>query len=418
MDVVLIAVILVVALALLFDFTNGFHDAANAVSTTVATQAMRPKAAVIYAAVFNFLPALVGSTLVADTISKTVDVSSLTTVPEGAVPLGVRVTWAALMAAITWNYFTWWFGIPSSSSHALIGGLVGGGLAAGGFDVINWGQVQKTVAAILASPAIAFFIAFLAFQFIRLFQRMTKVDDDHSVFKWGQIASAGAVSWGHGSNDAQKTMGVIAATLGAAGYIAADKEGHFPVPTWVVFAAAGMISFGTYWGGWAIIDTMGLKITRLTKASGLSANIGATTAIFGASGQGIPISTTHAAATSIMGAGVSSRRRVNWIVMRDMGFAWVVTMPVTGVIGFLMYQVTTISQVLSWTAVVSLTGALGIWAAWLMTHAENADDVAERVEEAREEAHVPVEELPHTHIPPTLHGPAGHGESPPPHTLA
>ena len=418
MDLVLIGVILVVALALLFDFTNGFHDAANAVSTTIATKAMRPKPAVIYAAVFNFLPALVGSTLVADTISKTVDVSALAAVPEGSVPLGVRVTWAALMAAITWNYFTWWFGIPSSSSHALIGGLVGAGLAAGGAEVINWEQVRKTVAAILASPAIAFTVAFIAFQLVRLFQRLTKVDDDHNVFKWGQIFSAGAVSWGHGSNDAQKTMGVIAATLGAAGYITADAEGHYPVPTWVVFAAAGMISFGTYWGGWAIIDTMGLKITRLSKASGLSANIGATTAIFGASGQGIPISTTHAAATSIMGAGVSSRRRVNWIVMRDMGFAWVVTMPVTGVIGYVTYQVTTISPAVSWASVLSLMFALGLWASWLMTHAENAEDVSERVEEAQEDILVPADAGPHDHIPLTLHGPAGRGEPPPPHTLA
>jgi inorganic phosphate transporter, PiT family len=418
MDLVLIAVILVVALALLFDFTNGFHDAANAVSTTIATKAMRPKPAVIYAATFNFLPALVGSTLVANTISKTVDVNALAAVPEGSVPLGVRVTWAALMAAITWNYFTWWFGIPSSSSHALIGGLVGAGLAAGGSEVINWDQVRKTAAAILASPAIAFTVALIAFQLVRLFQRLTKVDDDHTVFKWGQIVSAGAVSWGHGSNDAQKTMGVIAATLGAAGYISADAEGHYPVPTWVVFAAASMISFGTYWGGWAIIDTMGLKITRLSKASGLSANIGATIAIFGASSQGIPISTTHAAATSIMGAGVSSRRRVNWIVMRDMAFAWVVTMPITGVIGYLTYQVTTISRVVSWASVLSLTVALGLWAAWLMTRAENADDVSERVEDAQEDLLIPTGAGPHDHIPPTLHGPAGHGEPPPPHTLA
>ncbi len=418
MDLVLLAVIFVVGLALLFDFTNGFHDAANAVSTTVATQAMKPKHAVIYAATFNFLPALVGSTLVADTISKTVDVSALTAVPEGSVPLGVRVTWAALMAAITWNYFTWWFGIPSSSSHALIGGLVGGGLAAGGMDVVNWDEVRKTAAAILASPAVAFLIALIAFQFIRLFQRLTKVDDDHDVFKWGQIVSAGAVSWGHGSNDAQKTMGVIAATLGAAGYLSADASGNYPVPTWVIFSAAGMISFGTYWGGWAIIDTMGLKITRLSKASGLSANIGATTSIFGASGAGIPISTTQAAASSIMGAGVSSRRRVNWLVMRDMGFAWVVTMPVCGVIGYAMYLVTVLSPTVSWISALALMAALGLWATWLMTHAENADDVAERVEEAQEELEIPVEEIPPTHIPPTLHGPAGHGEPPPPHTIA
>jgi inorganic phosphate transporter, PiT family len=418
MDLVLVGVVLVVALALLFDFTNGFHDAANAVATTVATRAMKPKHAVIYAAVFNFIPALVGSTLVANTVAKTVDVDALAPVAEGSVPLGVRVTWAALMAAISWNYFTWWFGIPSSSSHALIGGLVGAGLGAGGTEVINWDQVRTTAAAIIASPAVAFTVAMIAFQVVRLFQRLTKVDDDHEVFRWGQIFSAGAVAYGHGSNDAQKTMGVIAATLGAAGYITADASGTYPVPQWVVITAAASISFGTYWGGWAIIDTMGLKITRLTKASGLSANVGATTAIFGASSAGIPISTTQAAASSIMGAGVSSRRRVRWEVMRDMAIAWVVTLPVCGALGFAMVQVVLLpSKGVAWASVFSLMAVLAFWATWLMRHAENAEDVAERVDEAREELLVPAGaggEAEGFH----MHGPAGHGEPPPPHTLS
>ena len=228
MDLVMIAVILVVALALLFDFTNGFHDSANAISTTVATKAHEAQAAVIFAAVFNFLPALVGSTLVASTIAKAVDVDALASVPEGSVPLGVRVTWAALMAAITWNYFTWWFGIPSSSSHALIGGLVGGGLAAGGVTRPSTGmRSARWRWRSLPVPAVAFIVALIAFRWCRLIKRLAKLDDDHEAFRWGQIFSAGALSWGHGSNDAQKTMGVIAATLGAAGYITADSQGDY-----------------------------------------------------------------------------------------------------------------------------------------------------------------------------------------------
>jgi PiT family inorganic phosphate transporter len=402
MDLVLVAVVLVVLLALLFDFTNGFHDAANAVATTIATKSLPPKVAVIYAATFNFLPALVGSTLVASTIAKTVDVDALGSVPEGAVPLGVRVTFAALLAAITWNYLTWWAGIPSSSSHALIGGLVGAGLAAGGASVISWDEVGLVVVAIVASPAVAFTVAALAHKVVQVVQRATKLDDDHEVFRWGQILSAGAVSWGHGSNDAQKTMGIIAATLGAAGYLAADAEGNYLPPTWVIFTAAGMISFGTYWGGWAIIDTMGLKITRLSRASGLSANIGATTAIFGASNSGVPISTTHAAATSIMGAGVSSRRQVNWLVMRDMATAWVVTLPAAGTVGFVAYEFTTLPTAAAWIASLSLVAALGTWATWLMRRAENAEEIGARVEAAAADLAQPPEAVE------PLPGPQGH----------
>ncbi|WP_051217925.1 inorganic phosphate transporter [Nocardioides insulae] len=402
MDLVLISVIFVVFLALLFDFTNGFHDAANAVATTVATKALPGRVAVLYAAVFNFLPAIVGVTLVASTIANTVDVDALAPVGEGAVPLGVRVTFAALVAAVAWNYFTWWLGLPSSSSHALIGGLVGAGLAAGGPEVISWREVTIIVVAIFASPAIAGTVAWLAFRLIRLVQRRGGLEDDHEVFRWGQILSAGAVSWGHGSNDAQKTMGLVAATLGAAGYLSPESGGDYVPPVWVVLAAATMISIGTYWGGWAIIDTMGFKITRLTRASGFAANVGAITAIFGASNQGVPISTTHAAASSIVGAGMSSRRRINWLVMRDMAIAWFVTLPVVGGLGYLTYFVTTLPTNAAWITGIGLMLSLFVWAGWLMTRAEGHAEVAEEADRAERENHGPQPEF----VP--LAGPAGH----------
>jgi PiT family inorganic phosphate transporter len=401
MDWVLVSVVLVVLMALLFDFTNGFHDAANAIATTVATKAMPPRVAALFAAVFNFLPAFVGSVLVASAVAKAVDVEALASVPEGAIPLGVRVTFAALLAAIAWNYFTWWGGIPSSSSHALIGGLVGAGLAAGGLDVINWGEVEKVVFAIAASPAIAFVVAVLAWYVVKLVLRITKWHEDHEAFRWAQIFSAGAVSWGHGSNDAQKTMGVIAATLASAGYLTADASGKFVPPTWVVFSAAAMISLGTYYGGWAIIDTMGLKITRLTRASGVAANVGAITAIFGATNAGIPISTTHAAASSIMGSGVGSRRRVNWLVMRDMVIAWVVTLPAVALAGFLVFQLTELPGALAWMSSLGALVALVMWAIWLMRRAEGADEVAEKVDELAEEREHPPAAV-------SLPGPHGH----------
>jgi PiT family inorganic phosphate transporter len=213
MNAVLIATLVTVALAILFDFTNGFHDAANATSTVIATRSLKPKQAVALSAVFNFLPAFVVGTAVANTISKTVNLDSLPAVAAGGVPYGIRVTLAALVGAIFWNYLTWHFGLPSSSSHALIGGLIGAGVSAGGMDAVSWDQVKKTVLAIFASPAVAFTIALVASLIIRAIIKAFKADEDSEFFRWAQVASSAWVSWGHGSNDAQKTMGVIAATL-------------------------------------------------------------------------------------------------------------------------------------------------------------------------------------------------------------
>ncbi len=375
MDVILFAVIVTVALAILFDFTNGFHDAANATSTVIATRSLKPKTAVWLSAIFNFLPAFIVGTAVANTISKTVAIDALPSVASGGVPLGVRMTLAALLGAVFWNYLTWHFGLPSSSSHALIGGLIGAGISAGGLGAISWDSVKTTVAAIFASPIIAFIIAIIAVQLVRLLQRAFKIHEDSEFFRWAQVGSSAWVSWGHGSNDAQKTMGVVAATLFAGGYLVDTDASSLEPPIWVVFLAHAAIAAGTIWGGWKIIETMGLKITRITRASGFAANLGAISSIEGATNLGVPISTTQAVSASIVGSGVGERRRVNWRVMRDMVIAWFLTLPAAAFVGFVVLKVTVLPDPWSGIATGITIVVLLTWAGWLMLHATTADDI-------------------------------------------
>jgi len=370
----MIALVAIVALALLFDFTNGFHDAANSVSTVVATRALPAKAAVWFSAFFNFAAVFIVGTAVANTIAKTVH-SNVT---------GLAVVFAALFSAVAWNYATWWVGMPSSSSHALIGGLVGAGIAAGGIDAISWPSVQKTLLAIVASPLVAFGVAFLAMFLVAAGRKVFKLSDNAKPFKWLQLVSAGAVSFGHGANDAQKTMGVIAALLVGTGHLTAGSGGNIPVPLWVQVAAYGSIAAGTVWGGWKIIETMGLKITTLHASSGVAANIGAITAIFGATGLGVPISTTHAAASSVAGAGVGSGMGINLKVVGEMVLAWVVTLPTTIVIGFGVLKLTQLPGVLAWIAVGLLVVIVGSLIVYAMSNAMTADDV---------EAEIPAENV-------------------------
>ena len=370
MDMVLVAVVGVVLLALLFDFTNGFHDAANSTSTVVATRAMKPRHAVYMAAFFNFAALFVVGTAVANTVAKTVDVEALG-VQSGGVPMGLGVAFGALLGAIFWNYLTWSIGMPSSSSHALIGGLLGAGLSAGGLDVIKWSSIEKAALAIVISPLVAFTVAFLAMFLVGLLQRMTHWEDDAKPFKWLQIVSAAAVSFGHGANDAQKTMGVIAFALVSGGYISADSG----IPVWVEIAAYSMIALGTMWGGWTIIETMGLRITKLNANSGVAANIGAVTSIFGATELGVPISTTQAAAASVMGSGAAAGTGLNGRKIGEMVIAWAFTLPAAAVVGFVAFKLTTFPDPWGWVASLSAIAALGIWAGRLMMHAENADDI-------------------------------------------
>jgi PiT family inorganic phosphate transporter len=399
MDMVLFAVVGIVGLALLFDFTNGFHDAANSTATVVATKALKPRPAVYMAAFFNFAALFVVGTAVANTISKTVDVDSLG-VTSGGIPAGLTVAAGALVGAIFWNYLTWSVGMPSSSSHALIGGLVGAGLAAGGFDAIKWSSVEKTALAIIASPLVAFSVAFLAMYLVALLQRLTKWSDDAKPFKWLQIVSSAAVSFGHGANDAQKTMGVIWFALVAGGYLGSDSG----IPLWVEISAYSMIALGTMWGGWAIIETMGLRITRLNANSGVAANVGATTAIFGATQLGVPISTTQAAAASVMGSGAAAGSGLNRRTIGEMLIAWLITLPAAGIVGYLSASLMKLPDPWGWIVSMGWIGLLLAWAARLMLRAENADDV---------EAMLPPDEELHA-FHPTPH-PDAHAYEGPPH---
>ena len=238
MDLLLLTVIAVVALALLFDFSNGFHDAANSIATVVATKAMTARKAIWMAAACNFLAYFFVGTAVANTVAKTVKPGQVT----------VAVIFAGLLAALCWNYLTWFVGMPSSSSHAIIGGLVGAGLAAGGLEAISWSSVTKVALAIVLSPLVAFTIAALGAVVVAGVQKLTGWGDNAKPFKGLQVISAAAVSFGHGANDAQKTMGVIAALLAGAGYLSAEAGStQFPVPEWVALSAYAAIALGTVW---------------------------------------------------------------------------------------------------------------------------------------------------------------------------
>jgi PiT family inorganic phosphate transporter len=365
MDVLLIPVIAVVALALLFDFTNGFHDAANSVATVVATRSLPARWAPWFSAFFNFSAYFVVGTAVASTVAKVVHAENESN----------ALVFSALIAAITWNYATWYIGMPSSSSHAIIGGLVGAGLAAAGLAAINWKAVSEAAVAIVASPLVAFAIAYLAMFLVAGWQRLTRWQDNARPFKVLQLFSAAAVSFGHGANDAQKTMGLIAALLVGSGHAHAGPDGDIPIAPWIPIVAYGAIALGTVWGGWKIIETMGLKITTLHASSGLAANIGAITAIFGATGLGIPVSTTHAAASSVTGSGIRSGGGVNLKVVREMMTAWLVTVPATVGISWIMYWLTQLPGIAAWAAVGSVLFVLGGGIAYAMTHTVSAEDV-------------------------------------------
>jgi len=384
MDWLLVAIVAVIALALLFDFTNGFHDAANSVATVVATRALPARWAPWFSAFFNFAAFFVVGTAVANTVAKVVKHDAE----------GVAVVFAALIAAITWNYVTWFVGMPSSSSHAIIGGLVGAGLAAGGLAAINWGVVRTAMIAIVVSPGVAFAVAFLAMVLIARMQRRWRVGEDAKAFKGLQLVSAAAVSFGHGANDAQKTMGIMAALLYAGGYIGLQPDGNLEIDWWIPLLAYSAIATGTIWGGWKIIETMGLRITTLRASSGLAANIGAVTAIFGATGLGIPISTTHAAASSVTGSGVASGQGVNVRVVGEMVGAWVVTIPCTVAIGWVMFELTALPGAAAFVAVGAVMFVLFGWIAWAMSKALRAADVAAEIP-TRDELRQPVSAVPH-----------------------
>ncbi|MDK1377468.1 MULTISPECIES: anion permease [unclassified Sinorhizobium] len=316
-----------IAVALLFDFLNGLHDAANSIATIVSTRVLRPQYAVLWAAFFNFIAFLFFGLHVAETLGTGIIDPHIVT---------PQVIFAALMGAIVWNIATWLFGIPSSSSHALVGGLVGAGLASTGFSAIVWQGLLKTAGAIVMSPAIGFFLALLLVLIVAwLFVRQTPFAVD-STFRVLQFASASFYSLGHGGNDAQKTMGIIAVLLFSQGYLGPE----FYVPFWVVITCQAAIALGTLFGGWRIVHTMGSKITKLNPMQGFCAETGGAITLFGATWLGIPVSTTHTITGAIIGVG-SARRvsAVRWGLAGNIVIAWVITMPAAAIIAAVSYFV-------------------------------------------------------------------------------
>jgi PiT family inorganic phosphate transporter len=308
--------IVVILLALVFDFTNGFHDAANSIATVVSTRVLSPRYAVIWAAFFNFVAFLVFSTHVANTIAKDV-------VLQDALTVGV--IFSGLVGAIAWNLLTFWLGLPTSSSHALVGGIAGAAVARDGLDVLISEGLQTIGAFIVLSPLIGLALGLVLTITIQwLFHRSTDVDRLNRGFRRGQLASAAAFSLGHGGNDAQKTMGIILAVLIAAGNLPPDAE----VPLWVVLSAHTAIGLGTLFGGWRIVKTMGFKLTKLQPSGGVAAESAAAITLFFTSAQGIPVSTTHTITGAIVGVGAARRlSAVRWRVAGRVVWAWVFTIP-------------------------------------------------------------------------------------------
>jgi PiT family inorganic phosphate transporter len=314
-----------IGVALLFDFLNGLHDAANSVATVVSTRVLRPRIAVAWAAFFNFIAYAVFGLHVARTVG------------TGIVEAGVvdaRVILAALTGAIAWNVFTWWRGLPSSSSHALIGGLVGAGVAKAGLAAVVWGGLGKTVLWIVLSPLCGFLLAQLIVLIVSWAAlRSTPFAVDRR-FRVLQLVSASLYSLGHGGNDAQKTMGIIAVLLYSQGLLG----GAFHVPLWVVLACQAAMALGTLLGGWRIVHTMGSRITALKPMQGFCAETGGAITLFVATGLGIPVSTTHTITGAIIGVGAARRTSaVRWHIARGIVVAWVITIPAAASIAALVY---------------------------------------------------------------------------------
>ena len=326
----LAAVIFIIAVALFFDYTNGFHDAANSIATVVSTRVLSPRIAVFWAAFFNFVAFLIFGTHVANTVGKTVDPKAVSD----------AVVFAGLLGAIIWNLITWWLGLPTSSSHSLIGGFAGAGIAKAGFHVLNAESIKKTTIFIVISPAVGLvlgFVVMLGMLWIFRKTRPTKVDGG---FRKMQLVSAAAYSLGHGGNDAQKTMGVIAALLVGANYMKLKPNGDLPIVLWIVLAAHTAIALGTLSGGWRIVKTLGTKITKLKPVGGFSAETAAATSLFLATHYGIPVSTTHTITGAIVGVG--STRRLTAVrrgVARRIVWAWIVTIPAAALMAWAAFNV-------------------------------------------------------------------------------
>jgi PiT family inorganic phosphate transporter len=321
----LIIVIIVIALALIFDFTNGFHDAANSIATIVSTRVLTPKQAVVWAAFFNFIAFIVFGTAVAKTVG------------SGMIDIKIVDQWvilAGLIGTIAWNITTWYLGLPTSSSHALIGGYAGAAIAKAGFKVIILSGWTKTVIFIVLAPTIGLILGLFL---ITLVTWVFRKQSPAWINKWSRVAqlfSAALYSLGHGGNDAQKTMGIITGLLVATGVLTT-----FHVPLWVALSCNGVIALGTVFGGWRIVKTMGAKITKLRPIDGFAAETASAASIFLATSLGVPVSTTHVITGAISGVGAAKRlSAVRWGVTLNIVWAWLLTIPLSGLFAYAIYQ--------------------------------------------------------------------------------
>lgn len=323
-------IIFLIALALFFDFLNGFHDSANSIATIVSTRVLSPRHAVIWAAFFNFIAFLFFGLHVAGTIGRgIVDISVMDS----------HIIFATLIGACLWDIITWYFGLPTSSSHALMGGLIGAALVKAGSGALVWSGILKTVAFIFISPLLGLLLGLAMGVAVHwIFKNQVPSQIDH-LFRKGQLLSAALYSLGHGGNDAQKTMGIIAGLLFSAGMLG-DK---FHIPLWVVLSCHSAIALGTLFGGWRIVKTMGQKVAKLRPVDGFCAEFGAATTLFVSSFMGVPVSTTHTITGAIMGVGALKRlTAVKWGVAGQIVWAWILTIPCAAVISAITYKLVTL----------------------------------------------------------------------------
>ena len=329
-------IVLTVAISLAFDFMNGFHDAANSIATIVSTRVLQPLAAVLWAAFFNFIAFLIFGPRVAETISEIVKI-------QPGVPVFVYIVFFGVLGALLWNIFTWWLGLPTSSSHALIGGLAGAAIVYGGIHILRLKTIGLIIAFIFISPILGFILGFaIMFCLFWLLQNW-RPGILKQTFRKGQLISAALYSIGHGANDAQKTMGIILAVLIAGGFFPSSVQLsiHNEETLWIILACQTAISLGTLFGGWRIVKTMGMKITKLRPMGGFSAELASAVSLFMATLLGIPVSTTHTITGAIIGVGSStvSFSRVKWGIATKIIWAWILTIPGAGLVSALSFYI-------------------------------------------------------------------------------
>jgi PiT family inorganic phosphate transporter len=328
MSFLMIVIIGTVATALIFDVINGFHDSANSIATVVSTRVLSPKVAVLWAAFFNFVAMFIFAPRVADTIAKIVRI-------DGSDTVYVYVVLAGLIGAIVWDLITWWLGLPTSSSHALIGGVAGAGLAYKGLAVIHWSNIWKTVKFIPLAPVIGLVIGFVFMVIVFWIFRRWRPDKVDKLFRKGQLFSAALYSLGHGGNDAQKTMGIIMALLIAGGLMKPGTELSLTnlKTMWIILSCHLAMGIGTAFGGWRIVKTMGMKITKLKPVGGFCAETAGAATLFMATHLGIPVSTTHTITGAIIGVGSTTNfSGIKWGIAGRIVWAWIITIPASGLI--------------------------------------------------------------------------------------